>query len=380
MADRGRGQASRSRSPSKGGEKLSKGEKKKARDKRKADARKVLELQDTSSSEEQQIVPSAEPVDLATDNAVLTADFVNSLANSINGLTSSVRDISLGMKSLQKESREQKKTISDILGEVQGMQRSIAANNQKHQDDIESLNKEIEDKLAKIKASSGQPPRPASFAAAASAGAASSAGPAPAASPGKPAPGGRRPTRLWIKGFRETLTTKYLNEYARSAIDRISPNLRAGARTGAPGFGTAVYIDYPADTLMIPIKAALIDLDLRHRDEAGEEHRLRVTTDQPLAIRHKGRVLGELWKQVEEHLSELPADTRPRNFKLGNSNGRLFLVLNHRPTELFATATDDLGNLSVVPNRDNLMKYKIDEALAQSWAASAARLAARAGQ
>jgi hypothetical protein len=91
-------------------------------------------------------------------------------------------------------------------------------------------------------------------------------------------------------------------------------------------------------------------------------------------------VLGELWKLVEPFLSDLPATVKPKDFKLGNSNGKLFLVLEHRPVELFATSIDDSGTMHITPNMTNLNKLKINEGLAQSWATSAARSAARSGQ
>jgi hypothetical protein len=283
------------------------------------------------------------------------------------------------MASLQKESREQREQVSVILGELHSMNSKIEANNEQYKSDMESLNKEIDEKIAKLKAGSG-PPRPPSFAAAASSGSASSGGPAPMASLGGWSSGGYRPTRIWIKGFKETLTTKYLNNYARMAVDRLPAEYRTGAKTGAPGFGPAVYIDYPADTRIAPIKEALTNLNLKHTDEAGQEHSLRISSDLPLAVRHKGRVLGELWKLVEPHVADLPAATRPKDFKLGNSNGKLFLILEHRPLELFASSVDDQGTLHVNPNLTNLNKINVNEAMAQSWVVSATRSAARLGQ
>jgi hypothetical protein len=317
---------------------------------------------------------------LPTDNSVLSIDFVNSLANSINDLTRTMKDVQLGMQAMQRESQEQRGQIAAIVGELQSMRTMIQTNNTKYETEMATLNDDINTKLEQMKAASARlgaataPPPSASSSSSAAAQAAS------ASSGGPPAPGIHRPTRIWLKGFKETLTTKFLNEYARKALDRISPDLRGGAKPGAPGFGPVVYIDYPPGTLMAPIKAALLDLDLKHTDDAGQEHSIRVTSDQPLAVRHKGRVLGELWKLVEPYLNGLPTATRPKNFRLGNSNGKLFLVLDHRPLELFATTFDDFGTMHVTPNMANLGKYKVDDAMAQSWATAASRSAARVGQ
>jgi hypothetical protein len=381
MPDRGRdrGRNSRSRSPSKSGKKTKK-EKKETREKKKHQRGPGTPA--TDSSDEVHSGASSltsQALAIPTDNAVLTPEFVNSLATSINELTRSVKDLHVGMASLQKESKEQRAQVSAILGELHGMNAKIEANNNQYKSDMDTLNKEIEEKLAKLKAGAG-PPRPPTAAAAVSAGSASSGGPAPSASPGGPPSGSYRPTRIWIKGFKETLTTKYLNDFARSAVDRLPAELRTGAKTGAPGFGPAVYIDYPLDTRIAPIKEALSNMNLKHKDEAGQEHLLRISSDLPLAVRHKGRVLGELWKLVEPHVADLPVDVRPQNYKLGNSNGKLFLVLEHRPLELFATSVDDQGTLHINPNLANLNRFQVTDAMAQSWAASATRSAARPGQ
>jgi hypothetical protein len=220
--------------------------------------------------------------------------------------------------------------------------------------------------------------------AAASASASSpSADPAPHASVakvGQATANGHRPTRLWLKGFKETLTTKFLIDFARRAIERLAPDLRVGAKPGAFGFGATVYVDYPANTYMLPIRTALTALQLTHTDSEGNTHVIRVSPDQPLDVRHKGRALGELWKLVEPHLSGLPAADCPKDFKLGNSNGKLFLVIDNRPLELFSTLLDDQGNLTIVHNAKNTKKYKINEELAQAWASTASRTALRAGR
>jgi hypothetical protein len=176
------------------------------------------------------------------------------------------------------------------------------------------------------------------------------------------------------------LTTRFLNDFARGVVDKLSPDLRVGAKTGAPGFGPAVYIDFPLDARIAVIKDALNKLELKHTDEDGKVHALRISSDLPLAVRHKARVLGELWKLVEAHLSDLPVGSKPKDFKLGNSNGKLFLVLGHRPLELFSTSVDDQGTLHLNPNLANLTKFQITEAMARSWASSAGRSAARLGQ
>jgi hypothetical protein len=261
-----------------------------------------------------------------------------------------------------------------VVSQVEKIVANTTERMTKFETDMKAANDDINARIAKLTTTT-----PATPTHAAAAGRAASST-APASSSATVAPGGYRPTRIWLKGFRETLTSKFLNEYSKNALARISPDLSAGAKPGAPGFGAVVYIDYPPGTLMNPIRKALTDLQLVHKDEAGTEHPIRVATDQPLAVRHKGRLLGELWKLVEPHLANLPSDSRPRNFKLGTSNGKLFLVVSDRPVELFSTTMDDQGNLTVHMNEKNSPKYGITESMAQSWITTATRAAERAGQ
>jgi hypothetical protein len=109
-------------------------------------------------------------------------------------------------------------------------------------------------------------------------------------------------------------------------------------------------------------------------------HSLRISSDLPLAVRRKARVLGELWKLVDAHLSSHPSCSSLSGYKLGNSNGKLFLILGPRPLELFNTSADDHGTLHINPNLANLTRFEISEAMARSWATSAASSAARPGQ
>jgi hypothetical protein len=367
-------------------ERKSKKEKKRAKDSRRRDRGPGSPATASDDERVEGAVPAAasgsQLAVLPTDNSVLSIDFVNSLASSINGLVTSVKDLHIGMATLQQESREQRGQISSLVGELQSMRTAITTNNNNYKKDMQNMNKEIEEKLAKLRASSGTAlPSPAGAASSSSGGPSSSPPTAPAAAAaGSPAGGGHRPTRIWIKGFKEVLTTKYLNDFARKAVDRLPPDLRVGASTGAPGFGSTVYIDYPTTTRVAPIRMALQALNLKHTDESGTEHSLRIHPDIPLAVRHKGRVLGELWRVVEPHIANLEPPLRPASIKLGSSNGKLFLILDHRPLELFATSLDGQGTLHVTPNTNNLKKYNVDEAMAQAWVSSACRSASRGGQ
>jgi hypothetical protein len=392
MADRGR---DRTRSPSKGAdvEPMSKSQRKKKEKeaKRKEAARLLAEVAASSSDDaDTNIKPNADAIALPEDSSSISVDMFNSLCRSVNSINSTLQSMSQGMDGMRAQLRDQKEQVRAVVNQLSQLHIDTEKKHEHFTKDMSDLNDEINKKLAdmnnkftgagpSVNSASPSWPAASSGSAAASGASSSSAAPPPSRS-GLPLAGGRRPTRLWIKGFKETLTTKYLNEFARKALDRISPELRAGAQPGAPGFGAVVYIDFPTNTMMNPIKNALADLKLSHTDSAGDLHPLRISADQPLAVRHKGRALGELWKLVEPHLAGLPVADRPTDYKLGNSNGKLFLVINNRPAELFSTSLDDQGNLSITGNEKNLAKYKVNDEMAQSWAASAARSALRAGQ
>jgi hypothetical protein len=314
---------------------------------------------------------------LSTDNTVLSIDFVNSLASSINGLTTTMKEVQLGMQALQRESHEQRGQIAAIVGELQGMRALVQSNNNKYETDMANLNKDINAKLELLKADSAlpgaahHPPPASSYAAAAASAASSSGGGPPAARPT------HRPCRLWLKGFGETLTTKALIAYADAAVARLPAEHRSGAKAGAPGFGAVVYIDFPADAAISTIKQHLSDLKLKHKQDNDDIKDIRVTNDMPIPVRHKAKVLGELWQKVKAHLERLPVDERPDPIQLSNNNGKLYLVIGTRPLELFGTAIDPQGLLQVNAKPANLSKYKIDTKIADAWVVDAVAAASR---
>jgi hypothetical protein len=233
--------------------------------------------------------------------------------------------------------------------------------------DMAEMNKDINTKLAEMAKKFEAPP---TYAAVASA---SSAAAPPTSSLPAPAGGGARPTRIWIKGFKETLTSKYLVNYANTVLSKLPADLKDKAKAGAPGFGAVVYMDFPLGTDMGRVRRAIADMNLTHEDEQKNVHKLRAAPDVPLAIRHRGRLLGELWKLVEPHLLQ---HFKSKDFKLGNSNGKLFLIDGDRPTELFRTSMEG-NNLQVLPHEANLLKFSVQPAQAGAWIDSASRAAYR---
>jgi hypothetical protein len=300
----------------------------------------------------------------------MSVDFMNSLASGVNDLMRTMKEVQSGMQALQQESRDQRGQIATILGEMQAMKITVETNNDNYRKDMDKLNKEINDKIAKLQAKA---PPPAAVAPPSVGAAPSPATGSPASVGPTPGGGGFRPTRIWLKGFKETLTTKYLVNYANTVIAKLPAPLKATARAGAPGFGAVVYVDFPAGTDMAKVKKAINEMNLEHEDENKTKHKIRTAPDVPLAFRHRGRVLGELWKLLQPHLD---AQDDCEGYKLGNSNGRLFLIAGDRPSELFSSTMEG-KDLHVTPNEKNLAKVKVTMAQAAAWIEAASRTAVR---
>jgi hypothetical protein len=317
-------------------------------------------------------------VALPTDNSVLSIDFINSLACSINDLTSTMKDVQLGMKALQRESREQRGQLADVVSELQSMKTTIQTNNKKYESEMAALNDDIKAKLASLKASSGKP----SPSAAASSASAASAGLAEARSTSttSTAAGHRpshRPTRLWFKGFGETLTTKALNQFTSEAVARLPNDLGKDAKSGAPGFGQVAFVDFPSTAPITTIKQHLNDFKLQHTLEDGNKKSIRIVNDMPIPVRYSAKILGGLWQQVKDHLTKLNDPSVPDPIQLSTSNGKLFLIRGSRPLLLFDTLPDNHGILQVHPKVENLALFAVTVEMADAWVKDAVKAASR---
>jgi hypothetical protein len=102
------------------------------------------------------------------------------------------------------------------------------------------------------------------------------------------------------------------------------------------------------------LRQQFAELQLQHKDSGGNLRDVCTARDVALAVRHKGRVLGELWEFVLAHLNNWPPPKKPQNLQLGSSNGRPFLMMSIRPIELCSTSIDDSNNLCVFPTEGNL--------------------------
>jgi hypothetical protein len=365
---------SRSRSSERGRAKKDKRQKKDKKDRRDRRRRDRAPGEATTDSEDGQQRRSSSALALPENVTTVDAELINSLCRSVNEMTTAVAKMSKGMDKVTEELRSQKAQVQTVVSQLQQLHLDTTKKMTKFEDDMTTMNTDIDAKLAEMGKLLAAPPTYASTVASASSSdaVATTLAAKPPASQG----GAHRPTRIWLKGFRETLTTKFLNNYASTVITKLPAHLRTNARSGAPGFGAVAYIDFPSGTPMGQVKTAIHEMNLTHTDDLNETHKIRTAPDVPLAVRHRGRVLGELWKLVQPHL-DLQADCV--GYKLGNSNGRLFIVLGDRPTELFSSSVDDSG-LHVTPHEKNLEKYKITADQAAAWITSASKSAFRAGQ
>jgi hypothetical protein len=283
------------------------------------------------------------------------------------------------MKDLQRESREQRSHIADIVTELQDMKNFVKTNNQKYKDEMEALNTDIKEKLASLKASSGRqlPPTPSTTSASSA-----SAGPSgpPPTSAATSTSGSRplhRPSRLWFKGFGETLTTKALNQFTAAAVARLPNDLGKDAKSGAPGFGQVAFVDFPPTAPITTIKKHLNDFKLQHTLENGAKKDIRIANDMPIPVRYSSKILGGLWQNVKEHLIKHPDPSVPEPIQLSTSNGKLYLIRGDRPLLLFDTQSDNHGVLQVTPKADNLALFAITVELTDAWVKDAVKAASR---
>jgi hypothetical protein len=324
---------------------------------------------------------ASSPLALPTDNSIISVDFMNSLASSINSLTTTMQEVQIGMKAIQRESHEQRSQIAAIVGELQGMRAMVQANNSRYESDMANLNQDINHKLEQMKAASASLGAAVPLLSArSSTSAAASAGPSASAASFSTTTGSRplhRPHRLWFKGFGEVLTTKALNTFTSAAVARLPEEHRNLAKSGCPGFGAVAYVDFPPSASISTIKQHLVDMKLQHTIENGEVKFIRITNDVPIPVRYTSKILGELWQNVKDHVAKLEASERPDPLQLSNSNGKLYLIRGSRPLLLFETHPDKDGTIVVSPKTDNLAILKITSKLTDAWILDATKAAAR---
>jgi hypothetical protein len=260
---------------------------------------------------------------------------------------------------------------------------------------FETLKNEVNGKLAELSqatppstsASSGLPPgrlsqlQKAPFEKSSAAkGAAPDAPASSAGSPTIPKPAvhssptpvaGKNMNKLWIKGFGTTQTSMLMAVPAKAFIAALPPDLQAGARVQASGFGTAIAISFPSKEKADLAFPFLKELDRSFLDPRTEIlGKLRVTKDLPFAVRCRNRIQGLLWTQVKDHLVKSKIDFNG----LAVSNGTLFVIVGESPFEVFKIKTIKDGEssrfeASACPAF--LSKFGISRELASDWAEEA---------
>jgi hypothetical protein len=283
------------------------------------------------------------------------------------------------MSEIRKEAREQRSQIKTVVEEMQRMSIDTAEQNRNFKKDMKDLNKDINDKLAMLKKrTDALPAAGAPSAATYSAAAASdlprpwSEGPLLAAPTRGP---GEHPYRLWLKGFRDTLTTKQLVHFATTQVlTKLPPTLQAGAVARAPGFGAAVYIDFAATTDMKDAKNQVNAMKLTYTNSENNTVDIRASGDISLKVRYKNKFVGEVWSRLRKHLEEQP-NFGP--FQIAQSSGKMFVLKNEKPTEVFKVVYDEKGAMTLEPKTANLVTMGVDDQLAAKWISLAADAAAR---
>jgi hypothetical protein len=187
---------------------------------------------------------------------------------------------------------------------------------------------------------------------------------------------GKNMNRLWIKGFATCQTSMLMATSAKAFIAALPPDLQAGTRVQASGFGTAIAIAFPSKEnadLAFPL---LKDLQHTFLDPSSKVlEKLRVTRDLPFAVRSRNRVQGLLWTKVKEHLVKSKTDFNG----LAVSNGTLYVIVGESPIDVFKIKSIKEGESSrfeASASFANLLRFGISREVASNWAddASGAQL------
>jgi hypothetical protein len=221
-------------------------------------------------------------------------------------------------------------------------------------------------RLPSAAAASGSsgPPAPAARAATAAA-------PPPVAASAPRGPAASQ-NRLWVKGFATTQTTKTMATYAKKYLECLPDDLRVNATMKGVGFGVSFSIAFPskeeADAAFSILHTKKIDF---YNQTTMRTEILRITKDKPQLVRNRDRVMGGVWQRVNTHII---ATNQFKAYQLANSNGKLFLIVDDVPTELFkiaSTKVDETTRFEVIPNHRNLRTISVPEATANEWAEAA---------
>jgi hypothetical protein len=182
--------------------------------------------------------------------------------------------------------------------------------------------------------------------------------------------------RIWVKGFVTTQTSMIMATSAKAYIGHLSPALQADARVQAAGFGVAISVVFSSKENADLAFDALREVKLPFLNRSTKmSEALRITRDLPFTARSRNRVTGVLWTHVNIHLR----DTGVTGYSLAQSNGRLYVIIDESPLELFKVMSVKEGETSrfeTTANFANLLRYNISREIAATWAdeASGAQL------
>jgi hypothetical protein len=184
--------------------------------------------------------------------------------------------------------------------------------------------------------------------------------------------------RLWVKGFATCQTTKMMATYANKYINLLSPDLVAKAAVKATNFGVSIAIVFPSKADADAAFDALKEHHLEFIDKSTRRtEALRITKDKPQAVRNRDRVIGALWKRANDHLV---ASAKLPGFKLMQSNGKLYVVHDEVPWELFKIAqgkSDDKVSFEVTAHNANCEFIGIATVVSGVWADEAEQVSNR---
>jgi hypothetical protein len=170
------------------------------------------------------------------------------------------------------------------------------------------------------------------------------------------APADRR--KLWVRGFPVKLMASAFDKHFEFLKTLLSPTYRdkCSAITKSCKYAYVIIFEDADDA-----KNALLQLramTLEWGDGSGFRHRLRVGTDEPIDIRKKGWVLGQVWQHIKQVMTDAGTWRPDSQLRCNKYMGLCFLVNGDLVDELVVLQNVlETDNPNVEPNRGNLKRY-----------------------
>jgi uncharacterized coiled-coil protein SlyX len=178
---------------------------------------------------------------------------------------------------------------------------------------------------------------------------------------------------IWIKGYPRDLTTKQLKAEANRilGLHDIDPE---EVEIIVKGFGRSFAVRFQSAEAARDFREEARDALPSWTDPRDKDvHQLKIHSDKPLFVRLRDRIFAELWKKVLPKVLD-----KDPSAKLGQSRGRLWVIVADCPFCLFASRPDpdDAHKFILDADLDNCKEYGISVDEATTWMELALRVVA----